>query len=212
MNIKATPAALHALATGDVGNFVAASRPGGIEAQEAAGQAALVNNSMLPREMLYGCTREKLAQMGITLGARHGSGLFVEAQLPEGWKKQATSHSMWSDLLDEKGRRRASIFYKAAFYDQSAHISLCKRFAVELEPCDEDGNPIGRGEYSHLRTVVKDGDSTIHVVGICKARDFDTSDDHSRLAKAWLDEHYPDWQDPMAYWDVMVTDQEVPHA
>ena len=31
---------------------------------------------------------------------------------------------MWSDLLDDKGVKRGSIFYKAAFYDRSAFLRL----------------------------------------------------------------------------------------
>jgi hypothetical protein len=48
--------------------------------------------------------------------------IFCNAELPKGWKKRATDHSMWSELVDDKGVVRAQIFYKAAFYDRSAFM------------------------------------------------------------------------------------------
>jgi hypothetical protein len=201
MNHRITPAALAAALIGDMDNFFAASMPGGIEAQEAAGQATFVSNATLPKEMLHGCTREKLEQMGVKFGADMDD-LFVTAQLPDGWKKQATDHSMWSDLIDEKGRKRAAIFYKAAFYDRSAHISLNRRYGVHgYEPCDSEGNPAEYGKNSHLQTVVKDGDTTIHVAGIRENRGYKTGKEHGKQAGAWLDEHYPNWENPLAYWE-----------
>ncbi len=140
-------------------------------------------------DMDFANSRETLKQMGITLGAEVDD-LFVKAQLPDGWTKRATDHAMWSDLLDEQGRRRAAIFYKAAFYDRSAHMSLCLRYRQDCyEPCD-DG-------YS---TVVKDGKTTLHVIGVREKGDYRLGEEHNKQALAWLDSHYPDWKDPLAYW------------
>lgn len=201
MNNKITPAALLAAASGNLDNFMAATTPGGIEAQEAAGQATFVSNATLPKEMLHGCDREKLEQMGIKFGADVDD-LFVTVQLPEGWKKKATDHAMWSDLLDDKGRKRAAIFYKAAFYDRSAHISLCRRYGVSgYEPCDNEGNAAEYGNNSHMQTVVKDGDATMHVVGIREDSDYKTGEAHGKEAGDWLTAHFHEWQNPLAYWE-----------
>jgi len=118
-------AAIVALAKGDVENALIAATPGGIEAQEARGQQEFAANSTLPRkgDSWNASCREQLEEMGIVFG-ENVDALFVEVQLPEGWKKIPTDHSMWTDLVDEKGRKRAAIFYKAAFYDMSAHISI----------------------------------------------------------------------------------------
>lgn len=104
-------------------NFLAASVPGGIEAQEAEGQSKFVMSDCLPKEMLRGTTREKLENLGIKFGADVDD-IFVSCTLPKGWSKKATDHSMWSKLIDDKGKVIASIFYKAAFYDRSAHICI----------------------------------------------------------------------------------------
>lgn len=201
MNNRITSAALSAAASGNLGNFIAAITPGGIEAQEAAGQATFVSNATLPKEMLHGCDREKLEQMGIKFGA-DADDLFVTVQLPEGWKKKATDHAMWSDLLDDNGRKRAAIFYTAAFYDRSAHISLCRRYGVSgYEPCDNEGNAAEHGKNSHMKTVVKDGDAALHVVGIREDSDYKTGEAHGKEAGDWLTAHFPNWQNPLAYWE-----------
>ena len=44
--------------------------------------------------------------------------------LPEGWKREASYHPMWSHIVDGAGKQRVSIFYKAASYDRKAHMSL----------------------------------------------------------------------------------------
>lgn len=201
MNNRITSAALSAAASGNLGNFIAAITPGGIEAQEAAGQATFVSNATLPKEMLHGCDRETLEQMGIKFGA-DADDLFVTVQLPEGWKKKATDHAMWSDLLDDNGRKRAAIFYTAAFYDRSAHISLCRRYGVSgYEPCDNEGNAAEYSKNSHMKTVVKDGDVTLHVVGIREDSDYKTGEAHGKEAGDWLNAHFPNWQNPLAYWE-----------
>lgn len=104
------------------GNFMAALVPGGIEQQEKDGQRQFVNESTLPKEML-GCTRQDLEALGIVFG-EDADDLFVNVTLPKGWSKRPTEHSMWSDLIDDQNRVRARLFYKAAFYDRSAHLSL----------------------------------------------------------------------------------------
>lgn len=50
--------------------------------------------------------------------------MFCPATLPPGWTRKGSEHALWSHLLDEHGRRRAAIFYKAAFYDRSARMSM----------------------------------------------------------------------------------------
>jgi hypothetical protein len=186
-----TPAALAAFAKGDMDNFVTAATPGGIEAQEAAGQAMLCASAQLPKEM-HGCTREQLEAIGFKFGADVDD-LFVTCTLPPGWKKQATDHSMHSDLLDDKGRRRAGIFYKAAFYDRKADMSMSRRFGVHSY---EDGS-----DKEHSRVVVKDGGTVVHVAGEYGRRDYTECDRLKTLAKAWLVERYPNWEDNFAYWD-----------
>lgn len=62
-----------------------------------------------------------------------GDDLFMHATLPEGWEKRPTDHHMYSDLLDAQGRKRASIMYKAAFYDRDASIHAVPRFQASYK-------------------------------------------------------------------------------
>ena len=94
--------------------------PNAIEQQEAEGQKELVDSSLLPVKV-HG--KEELEKLGVKFGQPlPDDPLFCEAELPEGWKKRPTDHSMGSELVDEKGKVRAFIFYKAAFYDRSASM------------------------------------------------------------------------------------------
>jgi len=119
-----TPAALIALITGDIENAIVASTPGGIEAQEAAGQVSFVADQTLPID----CPREDLEALGFLFG-ENVDDVFVNVKFPKGWTKEATDHSMWSDLKDSLGNVRGGIFYKAAFYDRNAALSLVSKIS-----------------------------------------------------------------------------------
>lgn len=107
---------------------------------ESAGQAQLVNSQQLPRE---GWSDEILA-MGIVRGDNFlCDDLFVNATLPKGWTKQASDHAMGSYLVDERGVRRVSIFYKAAFYDRRADMhALCVGYHLATEAIYGDGEVV----------------------------------------------------------------------
>jgi len=121
--------------------IMAEGQSGYIEGMESAGQAQLVNSDVLPAEASAdydsdtGDQWPKLEALGIVRGEPvSGDPLFIHATLPEGWKKEGSDHAMGSYLVDTRGVRRVSIFYKAAFYDRSAHISIIRpgsAFATE---------------------------------------------------------------------------------
>ena len=98
-----------------------------IKAQEARGQDQLVMSEMLPTQ-ISAEDKKLLETAGIRFGQpEKNDPLFCKAALPTGWSKQPTDHSMWSTLVDENGIERASIFYKAAFYDRRAFMSATKQ-------------------------------------------------------------------------------------
>ncbi|MBI4185795.1 hypothetical protein HY524_01970 [Candidatus Berkelbacteria bacterium] len=89
--------------------------------QEKQGQQDLIESSSLPTK---GSDNPAFKEMGIIFGEPFKDDpLFRPAQLPPGWTVKGSDHDMWSYLYDDKGEKRASIFYKAAFYDRKAHIS-----------------------------------------------------------------------------------------
>jgi hypothetical protein len=94
-----------------------------ITSQEAAGQRQLVASTSLPTDA-SGDDAEFLA-LGFTFGDPDpGDPMFRPVTLPDGWSKQPSDHDMWSHVVDELGRRRVAVFYKAAFYDRRAFMRL----------------------------------------------------------------------------------------
>lgn len=164
---------------------------GGVERQEARGQQELVKSASLPTECR---NREVLEAAGVKFGQPYADDpLFCDAELPPGWKKRSTDHSMHSELVDAKGRVRAAIFYKAAHYDRRADMYPKSRYSVSAY---EDGS-----DKDHFRSVVKDGGTVIHTLGETASDDYDGRRAMSDQAEAWLNERFPDWKSEGAYWD-----------
>jgi len=212
--MKIKPSTLLALLNGDLENAVISATPGGIEAQEKQGQKNFINSTTLPKD-IRGARNENphviLANFGIVFG-EDADDLFCYVSLPNGWKKVPTNHSMWSDLIDEKGRVRANIFYKAAFYDRSAHMHLCKRYSYQIRPVNGWEENYTKDEWC---AVVTDGDKVIwksesidpeppydKSTNSTEWREwYDKKQELGNVAKARLDEIYPDWESSSAYWD-----------
>lgn len=192
------PAAAAALVAGDIANAIIAATPGGIEAQEKAGQTALVNSTNMPIEMSP--DRAAFEKVGFVFGDAVDE-LFCEATLPAGWTRAATDHSMHSTILDEQGRERVSIFYKAAFYDRRADAQLIRRYKIQER--------YGDSEYSSMPDLAKDKNRYLAVdidKEINRSLDFGdrdwTAKEIARTAISnWFDKNFPEWKDPTAYWD-----------
>lgn len=180
---------------------------GAIERSEAIGQVQLVESTDLPAD---GSDNPAFASFGVTFGEPHADDpIFRPATLPAGWKKQATDHSMWSKLIDDKGRERAHIFYKAAFYDRSAHINPNRRFSVARDydvKADDDAMSAFRHRVLDCGQVVFE----TAIVNAPKARAADADWEREKAIRAeqeaacqaWLVEHgYENWGDCTAYWD-----------
>ena len=79
-----------------------------------------MNEDKLPVE-IRGISSNELGLLGFKFGGPAGP-LFVKATRPAGWRKEGSDHDMWSYIYDDQGRQRASIFYKAAWYDEHAFM------------------------------------------------------------------------------------------
>lgn len=174
-----------------------------IENQEARGQQSFVNSETLPTDMGHHSGYDPkaiLKKAGVKFGkVVEDDPLFQYVELPEGWKKVSTDHSMWSELVDDKGRKRASIFYKAAFYDRSAHMSLNRRFNYRKDYDRQDKEKV-------IVMKITDGDKIIHETepiyfGEDREERYKAEDNAKKLVLSWLEENYPDWESPAAYWD-----------
>jgi hypothetical protein len=202
------PAALSAALAGDFKNALIASTPGGIEAQEAQGQRDLVGKcSKLP---IDGTSNKKefWEKLGFKFTGKTIDKIFYECLFPIGWQMKATEHSMWSTLLDDKDRPRASIFFKAAFYDYNSFIRLKTRFEVNEYFQEGPYDPNNRV----FKVVVMDAGKPIQFFGPFTRPHFNAprdeylkitaeNDKFGEQARAWLFNNWPLWQDVAAYWD-----------
>lgn len=176
--------------------------------QEKRGQQEQILSERLPLDInTRNVTREGLETIGFKFG-KVIDDIFIEATLPPGWKKEATDHSMWSKIVDDKGRERCAVFYKAAFYDRSAHLDVNRRYRAGMYPItgygegyDDKAPDVGR---------VMDQEQVIWETATSLPRNEKPGYDPVRSAKYeamyqeakdWLNEHYPDHENPLAYWD-----------
>lgn len=121
------------LATGDIEAVIGA--------QEKAGQRQLVHSDRLPAD-LNGDSQSDFEALGFQLGDPDPADpMFRPATLPAGWRKEGSEHDMWSYVVDELGRRRVGVFYKAAFYDRKAHMNI-KSLRAYVTECVYNGTPI----------------------------------------------------------------------
>ena len=97
-----------------------------IEASESAGQKMMIDSTQIPKDGDWELL--KSWEIGIIGDA---DDLFYNAQLPIGWELRSNGHALNTDLIDDLGRKRAALFYKAAFYDRRAEFfAIRDRFVV----------------------------------------------------------------------------------
>lgn len=194
-----------------------------IEKSEKEGQDQLVNSSQLPvigmdgdhfsgnQEGKVVTIRQLLENYGgKVLRKTPSDPLFYDVLLPKGWSIVPTDHSMWSNLVDEKKRPRAGIFYKAAFYDRSAHMGIKRRFSAGYGCENWQEKPPRR-----FFACIKDSGETILWKGPVEPEEHDLSAEYRRnpnyqtvtdrmvkQAAELLRRTYPDHANPLAYWDL----------
>ena len=174
--------------------------PNLIEAQELQGQKELVNSSQLPIDCNFPRRIDIVKQyetMGIkVIGKTKDDELFFDVELPKGWKMKEIDHSMWNELLDDKGRSRASIFYKAAFYDRSSHITFNHRYFWTIEFFDK---PEGE-EFTPKCYCVIDSSTGQELFRTEITKQCSDSKLEQQV-KDYLNKNYPNHEDINAYWD-----------
>ena len=188
-----------------------------IETLEKMGQQEAVTSTQLPAQGTPGAYRHvreeeqgehDLAweETGIEFGDLDGSELFRDAKLPAGWKQRPTDHHMWNEVVDDRGRVRASYFYKAEFYDRDAFINLKRRFQVTNALLEDEA--LLQMEGTDADTVVFQT-RTENLGPRPETREerlvwYDTKEAANKLllreCEAWLDERYPDWRKLWGHW------------
>jgi len=148
---------------------------------------------------------QELEGLGFTLTRELGEVMFM-AYLPDGWRKLPTDHHMYFVVKDDKSRIRATIMQKITLRDADANFRLECRYQTEWKTsiADTDGHKwcyvavVDCGKEIYKTSVVRDDDPLV------KRRWLETTEDEKSLAdiaNAWLTAVYPDWKNPLAYWD-----------
>lgn len=206
-----------------------------IENQEKRGQAELVRTQRLPqrlndhnvpndiifkdvpkdleykdkRELMMGnikeYTKAQYERMGIKI-IGCADDMFYNVVLPDGWEIKATEHTMWNEVLDDKGRKRMTIFYKAAFYDRDAFANLQTRFQLDVTHVADPNSDYDVWKASDIQGTVKDGDKIIYQTARVPA-----CSDYTKESKmkdvlwedlyAFMNENWPQYKDVHAYWN-----------
>lgn len=167
-----------------------------IEQMEAQGQKELVQSDVLPVDMSTEA-RRVLEYAGLAFGEPvDGDPLFLHAQLPAGWTRQGSKHALHSYLLDEQGRKRASVFYKAAFYDRRAHLAVFRRFEAGLNIDYPDCFP----EEPAFGVVMDAKKRELFRTEPVADSAWEQRRGMLKVVESWLDTYKPWWKNPGAYW------------
>ena len=124
--------------------------------------------------------------------------VLYKAELPKGWKIVETDHHMYKDIVDEKGRKRGNMFYKAAIYDRSAHMSLEPRYGVKV---DFDGKGTETIYFGNERERLYTAGTITNPANKDEWAKYNL-DRKNLLDKATLygEDNYPGYDNVLSYW------------
>lgn len=162
--------------------------------QEGGECSTLINDTVLPTNMWP--DQVEFEKLGIIFGDKQQDNPeMIRCILPMGWKKMNTNDPMIVILIDDKGRRRATIFRHPA-YGCSDLMQLDCRIGIH----------VGHGLNDAVFAQVLDGErvlfSTKHIYpsGVEKLWEIKKSAQASAIN--WAEKYYPQWRDVQAYWEV----------
>lgn len=195
-------------------HWLLGGNPRAIEAQEEAGQQELARASQLPAKInnpraidakaayermgiLVYPFSEKIARIFKEQVKKiDNDPIFVSVILPSGWKIEPTDHSMWSNLKDGGGRIRASVFYKAAFYDRDAFSNLICRYEANTAFVDLSPDAKGYDQYA----FVVDNSTGEELFKTPAFASYDEGRPFRQQAQDFIAANFPDHADFAAYW------------
>ena len=149
---------------------------------------------------------DQYAKMGIIV-VKEIDDYLCEVQLPDGWKIERVD-SLWSDIFDNKGRKRISYFYKGAIWDMDAFSNFLCRYSISILPFD---NYLSDATYEERKfkpwsvyltdcgEIVK----KLHEITPTTDKEYYEVDNKLNfIGLDYLNKHYPDHDDINAYWDI----------
>lgn len=164
----------------------------GLETVQHNEQCRARSSDMLPQDM------QPSKKFYETLGFAFedvGDSVLYQASLPNGWTLKSAG-GCWTDLLDEKGRKRGSYFYKGAFYDRNGHMYLVTRYYITYEHIEKNNWRSPIKVYAMDRAGM-----VLFEAGECEDEYTPEYNELKRAAEVFLDTNYPEWKDVSKYWD-----------
>lgn len=137
-------------------------------------------------------SKEAFEKLGFVFETVEDDDLYL-ATLPKGWKLDSSDYYCVT-LIDEQNRERASYHYETDMRQFSGETNLLERFCVHFDP---------HRSSSPVKISVKDraNGNILFDAGECNGNHTLTFEDLVNKAKSFLNEHYPDYENPFAYWD-----------
>lgn len=166
----------------------------------------------------------KLVKLGFVIVGRVDS-VLVDVELPEGWRmERSREDARTTNILDANNNLRGFSWFKGASYDYAGYISLARRLGVredfrvaatpdDIRPQQVVDQRVGYPEIAVIQRFEATGEEVLarkaaraaYRAGTVSYEDYmATAEVAQRRAIAWLAEHYPDYADPRAYWDVEI--------
>lgn len=177
----------------------------GVLAAEAAGARSFVQSEVLPKQGIQDGVKAGLVEI-----TGDADDLFCNVKLPEGWEKKSDVRDpRHIALYDANGHTRASIFYKAAFYDRKADMWWKTRFRVSRLYPEDRNDPVRvvildlAGEFDPKGSdgqIIKDFGELPDGKDGYPARE-KAEKKLIAQAKKWLKKNYPKYESVAAYWD-----------
>ena len=131
--------------------------------------------------------------------------LFYIVDLPDGWRIEISDH-YWTNVIDNKGRKRISYFSKLVSYDRDAFSNFYTRYSYSIVPFDDyTTSTYEERKFRPWTLYITDGGNRIKKLNqiTCTTDDeyYNSDDLLAEEARAYLDQNYPGWEDSDNYWD-----------
>ncbi len=142
------------------------------------------------------------ARMGVIVGdIIEDDRCFRHVALPRGWGiVPAHTDLYWNWLCDAHLNMRGEIYYHAHPCHADTQIRPLQRYYPGPRALAPEGGWVGHVyDYQGVQPRNRYKPPSIFETDAMDGRRFDKIG--RSLCITWLDEHYPDWEDPAAYWE-----------
>lgn len=117
-------------------------------------------------------------------------------KLPKNWRLTKTDSPLVNIITDDKGRYRGSVHD----YLHSSWIELFTKYDVMIKTKQVGLNHFAYAEvWSDIEVVYTT--NNVVIKSICPIDRYEAGQSAKELAHEWLNQNFPDWKNPGAYWN-----------